>query len=107
VGIPVTRIFTINPRGEIVRQKLSQALSSSYETISLLENSNYAFSWFSYKNLHEVVDLIFPPMDSFSSSETYSGFTYWRQDPSIDTFDNEIRADFGRNCSPTTKTGQS
>jgi phosphatidate phosphatase LPIN len=30
VGIPVTRIFTINPRGEVVRQKISQVLSTSY-----------------------------------------------------------------------------
>lgn len=28
VGIPVTRIYTINPRGEVVRDKLSQALST-------------------------------------------------------------------------------
>ncbi|CAF0997166.1 unnamed protein product, partial [Didymodactylos carnosus] len=61
VGIPLTRIFTINPRGEVVRQKL-QALQSSY------------------RNLHEVVDLIFPPMDH-ACSETYSAFTYWRSDP--------------------------
>ncbi|CAF1062237.1 unnamed protein product, partial [Didymodactylos carnosus] len=61
VGIPLTRIFTINPRGEVVRQKL-QALQSSY------------------RNLHEVVDLIFPPMDH-AASETYSTFTFWRCDP--------------------------
>jgi phosphatidate phosphatase LPIN len=29
VGIPVSRIYTINPRGEVVRQKLSETLSTS------------------------------------------------------------------------------
>ncbi|UJR31952.1 hypothetical protein I4U23_019425 [Adineta vaga] len=75
VGIPVTRIYTINPRGEVVRQKLSQALLTSY------------------KNLHEIVDLLFPPMDSFSASETYSVYTYWREEPAVDFFEEEIRAE--------------
>jgi phosphatidate phosphatase LPIN len=73
VGIPMTRIFTINPRGEVVRQKLSQVLSTSY------------------KNLHEVVDQVFPPMDSFSASESYSSFTFWRDEPNGDSFENEMR----------------
>ncbi|CAF3063665.1 unnamed protein product, partial [Rotaria sp. Silwood2] len=73
VGIPVTRIYTINPRGEVVRQKLSQALSTSY------------------KNLHEIVDLLFPPMDSFSASETYSVYTYWREEPAMDPYEEEMR----------------
>ncbi|CAF1175683.1 unnamed protein product [Adineta steineri] len=74
VGIPVTRIYTINPRGEVVRQKISQVLSS-------------------YKNLHEIVDLLFPPMDSFSASETYSVYTYWREEQTSNAFDDEMRAD--------------
>ncbi|CAF1434877.1 unnamed protein product [Rotaria sordida] len=73
VGIPETRIFTINPRGEVVRQKLSQVLCTSY------------------KNLHEVVDQVFPPMDSFSASESYSSFTFWRKEPIIDSLENEMR----------------
>ncbi|CAF4742707.1 unnamed protein product, partial [Rotaria sp. Silwood2] len=73
VGIPETRIFTINPRGEVVRQKLSQLLCTSY------------------KNLHEVVDQVFPPMDSFSASEAYSSFTFWREKPTIDSFEDEMR----------------
>ncbi|CAM4785326.1 unnamed protein product [Rotaria magnacalcarata] len=75
VGIPVTRIYTINPRGEVVRQELSETLLTSY------------------KNLHEIVDLLFPPMDSFSASETYSGFTYWHSEPSIDLFKDEMCTD--------------
>ncbi|CAF3717267.1 unnamed protein product [Rotaria socialis] len=75
VGIPVTRIYTINPRGEVVRQELSETLLTSY------------------KNLHEIVDLLFPPMDSFSASETYSGYTYWHSGPSIDLFKDEMCTD--------------
>ena len=45
----------------------------------------------SYKNLHEVVDQVFPPMDSFSASETYSSFTFWRNEPATDSFDEEMR----------------
>ncbi|CAF3544133.1 unnamed protein product [Rotaria sp. Silwood1] len=73
VGIPETRIFTINPRGEVVRQKLSQVLCTSY------------------KNLHEVVDQVFPPMDAFSASEEYSSFTFWRNQPTIDSLEDEMR----------------
>lgn len=46
---------------------------------------------FRYKNLHEVVDQVFPPMDSFSASETYSSFTFWRDEPVLDPFEEEMR----------------
>ncbi|CAF1343812.1 unnamed protein product [Rotaria sordida] len=75
VGISETCIFTINPRGEIIRQKLSQVLCTSYV----------------YKNLHEVVDQVFPPMDSFSASEPYSSFTFWRKQLIIDSLEDEMR----------------
>ncbi|CAF4658696.1 unnamed protein product, partial [Rotaria socialis] len=74
VGIPVTRIFTINPRGEVVRQEIPQILSTSY------------------KNLHELVDQVFPPMDSFSASESYSSFTFWREEAKINPFEAEMRS---------------
>jgi hypothetical protein len=53
----------------------------------------FCFSIFlRYKNLHEIVDLLFPPMDSFSASETYSIYTYWREEPAVDSFEVEMRA---------------
>ncbi|CAF5157009.1 unnamed protein product, partial [Rotaria sp. Silwood1] len=61
------------PRGEIVREKISQVLSTSY------------------KNLHEVVDQLFPPIDSFSASESFSSFTFWRERPTIDPLEDEMR----------------
>ncbi|CAF4686306.1 unnamed protein product, partial [Rotaria magnacalcarata] len=30
-------------------------------------------------------------MDSFSGSESYSAFTYWREQPAIDPFEDEMR----------------
>lgn len=47
---------------------------------------------FRYKNLHEVVDQVFPPMDSFSASESYSSFTFWRDEPVNDPFEEEMGA---------------
>ncbi len=86
----MTRIYTINPRGEVVRQKLSQALSTSY--VVYISRNNFSKTFFlRYKNLHEIVDLLFPPMDSFSASETYSIYTYWRAEPATDSFEEEMR----------------
>lgn len=48
-------------------------------------------SFIRYRNLHEVVDQVFPPMDSFSASETYSSFTFWRDEPVTDPFEEEMR----------------
>jgi hypothetical protein len=44
-----------------------------------------------YKNLHEVVDQVFPPMDSFSACEAYSSFTFWRDEPVVDSLEAEMR----------------
>jgi hypothetical protein len=30
-------------------------------------------------------------MDSFSASESYSSFTFWRQEPILDSFEDEMR----------------
>jgi len=32
-------------------------------------------------------------MDSFSASETYSVYTYWRDEPVINSFEEEMRAE--------------
>lgn len=45
-----------------------------------------------YKNLHELVDQVFPPMDSFSASESYSSFTFWREPVKNDAFQDEMLA---------------
>ncbi|XP_077522017.1 phosphatidate phosphatase LPIN isoform X1 [Amblyomma americanum] len=71
VGIPVSRIFTINPKGEL-KLELMQNFLSSYHCLS------------------DVVDHVFPPLhnnpeqgfcgaQSFSACEEFSSFTYWRE----------------------------
>lgn len=66
VGIPVPRIFTINPQGE-VKHEVSQSFQSSYS------------------KLCDYVDLIFPPYKTARSDEhikqDFKSFTYWRSDP--------------------------
>jgi hypothetical protein len=54
---------------------------------------NFLFSFsIRYKNLHQVVDQVFPPMDSCSASEVYSSFTFWRDQPvTTDSIEIEIR----------------
>jgi len=52
----------------------------------------FFFKFLRYKNLHEIVDLLFPPMDSFSASETYSVYTYWREESATDSYEDEMRA---------------
>uniref|UniRef100_A0A131YTT2 phosphatidate phosphatase n=1 Tax=Rhipicephalus appendiculatus TaxID=34631 RepID=A0A131YTT2_RHIAP len=70
VGIPVSRIFTINPKGELKLELMHNFLSS-------------------YHCLSDVVDHVFPPLhstlemgrcgvQSFSACEEFSSFTYWR-----------------------------
>lgn len=58
VDIPMSRIFTINPKGEL-RHELSQTFVSSYARLS------------------DVADHFFPPVQQESSD--YSTFAYWRQ----------------------------
>ncbi|XP_035206309.1 phosphatidate phosphatase LPIN3-like isoform X2 [Stegodyphus dumicola] len=71
VGIPLTRIFTINHRGEL-KLELIQTFQSSYTSLS------------------DQVDHVFPPLKPsvnvnghpttiFSSPEEFSYFTYWRE----------------------------
>merc|ERR1712029_1037065 len=62
VGIPMSRIFTINPKGEL-RHELTNAFQTSYGSMT------------------DIADHIFPPTDANSSPSMnleYSSFTYWR-----------------------------
>ncbi|XP_028460815.1 phosphatidate phosphatase LPIN1 isoform X2 [Perca flavescens] len=65
VGVPLNRIFTVNPKGELVQEHAKTNISS-------------------YVRLGEVVDHVFPlktraSSSDFPCSDTYSHFTYWRQ----------------------------
>ncbi|XP_030067030.1 phosphatidate phosphatase LPIN3 isoform X2 [Microcaecilia unicolor] len=62
VGLPESRIFTVNPKGELI-QELTKTKSS-------------------YSRLSELVELIFPPVPQTSTSSLlcpeYSSFPFWR-----------------------------
>lgn len=60
VGIPLSRIFTINSRGE-VKHEMTQTFQSTYSNMSYL------------------VDQMFPSSLQGTSSEDFSQFVYWRQ----------------------------
>ncbi|XP_008058771.1 phosphatidate phosphatase LPIN3 [Carlito syrichta] len=70
VGLPESRIFTVNPRGELI-QELMKNHKSTYERLS------------------EVVELLFPPVTRGPSTDLanpeYSNFCYWREPlPTVD-----------------------
>lgn len=64
VGLPESRIFTVNPRGELIQEPMKNHKST-------------------YKRLSEVVELLFPPLDLGPSTDLaspeYSSFCYWRE----------------------------
>ncbi|KAM9495956.1 phosphatidate phosphatase LPIN1 isoform 2-T2 [Clarias gariepinus] len=65
VGVLLNRIFTVNPKGELVQEHAKTNISS-------------------YVRLGEVVDHVFPLLKRSSSSDfpcsdTYSHFTFWRE----------------------------
>jgi hypothetical protein len=64
VGIPESRIFTINPQGE-VKHEVSRTFQSSYS------------------KLCDYVELIFPPFMATPNPtrNEYDSFSYWRSDP--------------------------
>ncbi|NWQ74884.1 LPIN1 phosphatase, partial [Columbina picui] len=67
VGVSLNRIFTVNPKGELIQEHAKTNISS-------------------YVRLCEVVDHIFPLLkrshsSDFPCSDTYSQFTYWREPP--------------------------
>ncbi|XP_059927786.1 phosphatidate phosphatase LPIN1 isoform X1 [Gadus macrocephalus] len=66
VGVPLNRIFTVNPKGELVQEHAKTNISS-------------------YGRLCEVVDHVFPLFSEGQGSEppdpeTFSPFTYWREE---------------------------
>ncbi|XP_075454490.1 phosphatidate phosphatase LPIN1 isoform X2 [Ascaphus truei] len=65
VGVCLNRIFTVNPKGELIQEHAKTNISS-------------------YVRLCEVVDHVFPLLQrshslDFPCSDTYSQFTYWRE----------------------------
>ncbi|XP_010223105.1 PREDICTED: phosphatidate phosphatase LPIN1 isoform X1 [Tinamus guttatus] len=65
VGVSLNRIFTVNPKGELIQEHAKTNISS-------------------YVRLCEVVDHIFPLLkrshsSDFPCSDTFSQFTYWRE----------------------------
>ncbi|KAJ7988969.1 hypothetical protein DPEC_G00314700 [Dallia pectoralis] len=65
VGVPLNRIFTVNPKGELIQEHARTNISS-------------------YGHLCEVVDHVFPMLirghvSDLSCPDTLSQFTYWRE----------------------------
>ncbi|XP_069092050.1 phosphatidate phosphatase LPIN1 isoform X1 [Pleurodeles waltl] len=65
VGVSLNRIFTVNPKGELIQEHAKTNISS-------------------YVRLCEVVDHVFPFLNrscssDFPCSDTFSQFTYWRE----------------------------
>uniref|UniRef100_A0A8C1KJ46 phosphatidate phosphatase n=1 Tax=Cyprinus carpio TaxID=7962 RepID=A0A8C1KJ46_CYPCA len=65
VGVPLNRIFTVNPKGELIQEHAKTNISS-------------------YVRLGEVVDHVFPLLKrrgscDFPCSDTFSQFTFWRE----------------------------
>lgn len=64
VGIPVIRIFTINPKGEL-KHELNKTFQSTYHSMAY------------------IVDQLFPPVNDREESVEFSSFNFWRE-PVID-----------------------
>jgi phosphatidate phosphatase LPIN len=64
VGIPSTRIFTINSNSEI--------------SLDLLTLNKYKTG---YSTMREIVDHYFPPVGQLAINDSYTDFTYWRDRP--------------------------
>ncbi|XP_078255399.1 phosphatidate phosphatase LPIN1 isoform X2 [Rhinoraja longicauda] len=74
VGVPINRIFTVNPKGELIQEHAKTNVSS-------------------YVRLSEIVDHVFPLLkrehsSDFPCSDIYSQFTYWREQlPAVESRD--------------------
>lgn len=80
VGIPVSRIFTINPQGHL-KHEVSRTFQSSYS------------------NLCDFVDLIFPPLKPSAAiiKPEYDSFNFWRSNPVNDDVMAEIEFELSNN----------
>ncbi|KAF1825225.1 LNS2-domain-containing protein, partial [Dissoconium aciculare CBS 342.82] len=78
VGIPSTRIFTINSNSEI--------------SLDLLTLNKYKTA---YSTMREIVDHYFPPVGQLAINDSYTDFTYWRDRPLdiVDFTDSESEGD--------------
>lgn len=97
VGVPVCRIFTVNPKGELILEQ-AKGNKTSYvlvtggivfclSAVSLRQMFivliSVFFSFYRYSRLSELVEHVFPLRSSqhnatFSCPE-FSSFCYWRQ----------------------------
>ncbi|XP_073682608.1 phosphatidate phosphatase LPIN1 isoform X2 [Garra rufa] len=79
VGVPLNRIFTVNPKGELIQEHAKTNISS-------------------YGRLCEVVDHVFPLLirgnsTDFPCSDTFSQFTFWREQlPEVDKQDQHAES---------------
>ncbi|XP_078397727.1 phosphatidate phosphatase LPIN1 isoform X1 [Cetorhinus maximus] len=80
VGVPINRIFTVNPKGELIQEHAKTNVSS-------------------YVRLSEIVDHVFPLLkrehsSDFPCSDTYSQFTFWREQlPTVENQDLKVYQD--------------
>ncbi|XP_038656175.1 phosphatidate phosphatase LPIN1 isoform X2 [Scyliorhinus canicula] len=80
VGVPINRIFTVNPKGELIQEHAKTNVSS-------------------YVRLSEIVDHVFPLLkrehsSDFPCSDTYSQFTFWREQlPTMENQDLKVSQD--------------
>lgn len=83
VGIPVIRIFTINPKGEL-KHELNKTFQSTYHSMAY------------------IVDQLFPPVNDREESVEFSSFNFWREP----VFDINCDDFLDSNASPTTLNAQ-
>jgi len=84
--MPISRIFTINPAGE-VKHEVSRTFQSSYSKLT------------------DYVDLIFPPFKANSNpvKAEYDEFAYWKN-PAISDIDLEIEEEMLKEKDTTNKS---
>ncbi|KAJ6642275.1 Phosphatidate phosphatase LPIN2 [Pseudolycoriella hygida] len=103
VGIPIMRIFTINPKGEL-KHELTQTFQSTYTGQSVVVNEIFpplpkydsssdddsddrsttdegitSDDELQYCNMTYIVDQLFPPINDIEESVEFSNFNYWRE----------------------------